>query len=83
VFAIEKGHFNIFQRCRARQEIEALKNKPDFFIANFRERVAVHLTDVNAIEQIPAGSRLIQASNHVHKGGFTRAGWSHHGNKFS
>jgi len=82
VFVVEQGDFNVFQRRRAREQVESLKDKPDFLVADFSERVAAERTYVNPVEAIRAGGRLIQAADDIHKGGLAGARVPHHRHEF-
>jgi len=44
---VKHWHLDIFQRGRARQQVEALKDKTDFFVADVRQRVAIARALVN------------------------------------
>ena len=67
---IKHRHLDIFQRGRAREQIEALKDKPDFFVANVRERVAVQGGNVNAVKPVMAARRPVERADHIHQRGF-------------
>ena len=56
VAVVKHRHFDIFQRRGARQQVETLENKADFFVADIRQRVAVERGNVNAIQQIMAAA---------------------------
>jgi hypothetical protein len=80
---INQGQFDIAQRIGARQQIESLKNKTDFAVADFGQLIVVHLADLAAVEFVSAGGRRVQAAEQVHQGGFAGAGRPHDGDVFA
>ena len=80
---IERGQFRVFQCRGARQQIESLKNKSDFLIADKCQRPLVVLQNVNAFQQIAPGTGPVQAPENIHERGFPAAARAHHGHKLA
>ena len=69
---VNQRQLNIVKRSRAGEQIERLKNKPDFLIANASQFVVVHLGDVLAVEPVFTLCRRIETANQVHQGRLAR-----------
>ena len=70
-------HLGIFQRGRVRQQVKALKHKPNFFIAHIGELVTIQRGNVNSVEPIMAASRPVERTDHVHQRAFAGAAGTH------
>ena len=67
---VNQWQFHVAQRIGARQQVERLENKADFLVPDPRKLVVVHLTDVDAVQFVSAGSRRVQATDEIHQGRF-------------
>ena len=83
VTVVKHRHLDIFQRRRARKQVETLEDEADFFVADIRERIAVERGNVNAIEQIIAAARTVERADHVHQRAFAGAARAHEGHEFA
>jgi hypothetical protein len=83
VAVVKHRHFDIFQRRRARKQVETLKDEADFFVADIREGIAVERGNVNAIQQIMTAAGTVQRADHVHQRAFAGAARTHDGHKFA
>ena len=54
-----------------------MKHETDLAIANGRELVVIHFGDALAVELVAAGSRRIEATQHVHERRFAAAARPH------
>src|SRR6267378_1878612 len=71
--AIYKRKLHVSQRVRTRKQIESLKNKTDFLVANFSKLIVVHLADLDAIEFVLTGIRVSRQADVIHHGDFPGA----------
>src|SRR6185503_8284849 len=55
----------------------------DFFIADARQLIVIHVADQVAVEVIQAGGRAVQTADQVHQGRFSGAGRTHDGDVFA
>jgi hypothetical protein len=81
--SVDERQFHVLGRRRARQQIEALEHETEEMPAQQRALVAPQLADRDALEKIVAGSRRIEAADHVHRRRFAGAGRSHDGGEFA
>ena len=65
---VDQGQFDIAQRVGPGQEVEGLKDKADFPVANLGQLIVVQFADVGAVEFIDAGRGSVQASEQIHQG---------------
>src|SRR5215212_291290 len=68
--SVNQRQLNVVKRSRARKQIESLKNKADFLVANACKFVVVHFRDVLAIEPVLTLTRRIETADQVHQGRF-------------
>ena len=80
---VEHRQFDIFQSGRAREQIKALKNKPDFLIADVGQLVAIELRNVNVVEQVTALRWAVETADDVHQRGFSRTARAHERDEFT
>src|SRR4029077_274515 len=71
----------IFLSGRARQQIESLKNKTDFLVANPRQFLLGKLRNVLAVQAIYAAGGPVQATDQIHKRRLAGTGSPHDGNE--
>ncbi len=76
---VNQRQLDVVQSGGARQQIESLKDEPDFLIANTREFIIVHLRNVLAVKPIISLRSRIETTNQVHQRRFARAGWTGNG----
>ena len=69
---IDQRQLHVVQRSGARQQVEGLKNKADFLVADARQLVVGHLADQVAVDVVLPARRRIQATDQVHQGRFAR-----------
>src|SRR5687767_1010133 len=65
--AIDQWQLNVMQSCCACQQVEGLKYKPDFLIANARKLVIVHFRNILACEPILTLRGRIETADQVHE----------------
>ncbi len=80
---INQRQLDVVERGGARQQIESLKDEADLFVADGGEIVIVELADQPARQPVFPARRSIEATDQIHKRGFSRAGWSHDGDIFA
>ena len=64
---VNQRQFDVVKRSSAREQIERLKNKPDFLVADARELVVVHLGDVLSVQPVLTLRRSIETADQVHQ----------------
>src|SRR6266481_6557455 len=78
VFVGVKHRQNHIVNCgSARQKIESLKNKTNFFIPYSGKFTVRQICDILTVKKIFAGSRPVQKTNDVHQSRFAGTGCSH------
>ena len=65
---VNQRQFDVVQRSRSRQQIEGLKHKSNFSIANARQLIIIQLADQLSVEPVIAFAGRIQAADQVHQG---------------
>ena len=80
---VNQRQLHVVQRIRTWQQIEGLKHKANFAVADFRQLIVVHLADQNPVEFILPGRGRVEAADQVHQGGFAGAGRAHDGDVFA
>src|SRR5438045_1050082 len=68
---VQQRQLDVLHRARPRQKIEALKHEPEFLVSDRGQFVLAESIDANAIEQIRARSRRIEATEKVHQSRLT------------
>ena len=63
-------------------EVEALEDEADLVVADFGELVVAEVGNVLAVDEVLARGADVQAAQHIHQGGFPRAGLADDGHKF-
>ena len=71
------------QRRSACQQIEGLKDKADFPIANLGQLIVVHLADIDPIQLVTAGAGRIETSQQVHQSRFAGTRRAHDGDELA
>ena len=82
-FGVEGGELGVFQGRSAREQIKALKNKPNFLVADECKSFLIVLRNVGSFEEIPPRTGTIETAEHVHEGGLTASARAHDGHKFA
>jgi hypothetical protein len=59
--------FDVVERRRARQQVEALEDEPDLLVPDGGELVLRHLRDVLPVEEVLARRRPVEAAGDVHE----------------
>lgn len=67
---IEEGQFDVFESSIAFEEVEALEDKPELFIAKLGELISRELANVLTAEPIETSRGAIEAAENVHQGRF-------------
>ena len=65
--AVDQRQLDVMQRGRARQQIERLKYKANFLIANTRQLVVIHLRNILAVEPVLTLRSRVQAADQIHQ----------------
>ena len=80
---IKHRQFDVFKGGSAREQIESLKNEADFLVTNVSEFIAAKFGDVDAIQEVCATSRPIQAAENIHQSGFSGTAGAHDRDEFA
>src|SRR5206468_4397447 len=67
---VKKRELDVFQRAGPRDQIEALKDEPDFPVPNLREGILSRPRNIPPIQPVVAASGGVQAADNVHERGF-------------
>jgi hypothetical protein len=70
---IQQRQLNVLLRTGTRQEMETLKHKTDFRIADLGQTIARQLGDVYPFQEVMATAGAIETSQDIHKGGLAGA----------
>src|SRR5436309_16089852 len=76
---VEQRQLDVAQRGRAWQQVEALKIKPDFLVANVRQLIMIQLGRIDSLEHVAAGGGTVQTADEVHQGRFARTAGTQNG----
>src|ERR1044072_7325265 len=77
--AVDQRQFDVVQSCRAREQVERLKDEADFLIANAREFIVVHIGDVLAVQPVLSLRWCIETADQVHQRRLAGTGWTNDG----
>src|SRR3954452_3823864 len=83
MLTVEQGQLHIFKGGSAGEKIKALKNEPEFAVANVGQLISIEAGNVEAIEQVTAARRTIEAAEQIHESRFTRAARAHESDKLA
>ena len=64
---VDQRQLDVAQRRGARDQVEALEDEPDLAVADIGELVVVEVADVDAVEQVAAARRDVEAADDVHQ----------------
>src|SRR5438105_13958994 len=81
--AIKQRQLHDFARRRARQQIEALKNKTEFVVANVGQLDAVERGNIGVIQDVATGSQPNETTNNVHERRYARTTRAHQRDELS
>ena len=70
--AVDQRQFDIVQGRGSRQQVESLKDKAHFLIANASQLVVIHFRDVLTVQDVFAFTRRVQTANQIHQRRFAR-----------
>jgi hypothetical protein len=74
---------DIFERRGPRKQVEGLENEADAAVAYLGKLVVGKIGYAARPEHVLAGTRPVQAAEHVHEGGLAGSGWTHHRGEFA
>ena len=80
---IKQRDLDIFQHIQMRYQVKRLKYKTDFTIPNGRQLLIGQHRHILTIDPITAGSRLIQATQHIQQCRLAGARCTGDGDKFA
>jgi hypothetical protein len=80
---IDKRQRDVVFKIGARQQIESLKHKTDYLIAQAGQFIAALVLNIASIQKIVAAAGHIEAAKDIHKGGFAGTGRSHDRDKLA
>jgi hypothetical protein len=78
---IERGEFDILQRRRACQQVETLKYKADFLVADCSQLLLTQARNLDAAEQVTPCAGLVETAQNIHERRFSTAARAHDGDK--
>ena len=81
--AVAQRELHVFNRSQALDQMKALKNEPDFPVADGGKTAVRQIGYRLPVQKIIAAVRRIQTADNVHQRGFAGAGASYNGHKFS
>jgi hypothetical protein len=64
---VEQRQLDVLERAGAGQQVEALEDEPERFVADLRELVGVEPRDVAPTQEKPASRRAVEAAEDVHQ----------------
>ena len=70
---VEERKRHVLDRARARQQVEALEHEAEPLAADARELRRFESRDVDAVQQVPAARRAVEAAEDRHEGGLSRS----------
>jgi hypothetical protein len=76
---VHERQFHVMERRGARQQVEGLEDEPDFFVADPRQFVVIHLADLLPVQQVAAFAGRVQAADEVHQRRLAGPGRPHDG----
>ena len=74
---IQQRQRHIVQGIHLRQQVEALKHKPNVAVADLRQIIVGHVLQIFPVQFIRPGGGHVQTPDQVHQCGFPRAGGAH------
>ena len=80
---VHEWEFDVLEGGGAREEVVVLEDEADVLVANVGELIFVEAADLFFVEVVLAGGGLVEASEDVHEGRFSGAGWPHDGDELA
>ena len=80
---VDERQFDVFERARARQQVESLEDKAQAVAPQQRPLLAVELFDRKSLEPVTAAGGRVQAAKDVHGRGFARTARPHDGHELA
>ncbi len=80
---VEERQFDVVERGRAREQVEALEHETNLPVPDRRELVFGHPRHILAVQEVLAAGRPIQAAEDVHERGLAGAGRTRHGDELT
>ena len=74
---VDERELDVLQRGGAREQVEGLEDEADLLVADRRQLVVVHRLDRDAVEEVAAGGRAVEAADDVHQRRLAGAGRAH------
>jgi hypothetical protein len=74
---VDERQLHVLQSGRAGDEVVALEDEPDPAVADHRQLVVLEIANVDAVQQVAAPGRDIEAAEDVHQGRLAAAGGAH------
>ena len=72
--AVAQRHVDVVEQVQVGDQVEALEDEAELFVAQARARVVVHALDVDAVEHVLAVGEFLEQAGDVQEGGLARAG---------
>jgi hypothetical protein len=74
---VDQRQLDVLEHVGARDEVEGLEDEADLLVADVGQRVVVETRDVDAVDQVAARSRHVEAADEVHHRRLARPRRSH------
>ena len=81
--AVEKRQFDVFERRRSGEQIEALKDETEVIAAQHRELIPREPLHMYAVKEVLPGRRTVERPDDVHRRGLSRARRTHDRHEFA
>jgi len=78
---VAQGHVHVVLDIQVRDQVEALEDETDAFVAQARTRVIGEVADIAAIEHVAAGLKALQQAGDIEEGGLAGARRPGHGDE--
>ncbi len=80
---VDQRQFDVLERGRAGEQVEALEDEAEIVAAQERPLVAAEARDIDAVEAVGAGGRPVEAADDVHRGRLAGARRPHDGDELA
>ena len=81
--AIAQRHVNVVEKVEVRNQVEALEDESDLFVAQFRSGIVIQAAHVDTVQPVLATGELLKQTGDVEKGRLAGTGWSGHRDEFT
>jgi hypothetical protein len=71
--AVAQRHVHVVEQVQVGDQVEALEDEAELFVAQLAARVVVQALDVHAVEHVLAAAESLQQAGDVEEGGLARA----------